>query len=248
MWQYGGRALLGYTPPQLLRVFKNTAERGLFVPLPHPAEDRLYRALSVLLPRRRFRLFPNDAALREALAAANFPAGVFDPAVDMGKKAPKTVPTLWRPWLMDPAVLDSPTPETASLLIPVLPLPFPGAPAVLALDPALEAPFPPAPPLSPVILAAAAQSVHRLLAAPGRPSFAGLDRVLTGNSSWKRTGIYLNYNPPGTRGMPDYQTVFSRFLEGGFLLPPLREEPVILPGELSAGEEVKLAALVSATV
>jgi hypothetical protein len=246
MWQYGGRALLGHCPPQLLRVFKNTAERGLFAPLPHPAEGRFYGALSALLPGRRFRLYPSEAARKDALAAAGFSAAVFDPAVEAGEGAPKTVPVLWRPWLTDPAILNPPGPGAPSLLIPVLPLPFPGAPAVLALDPALEELFSPAPLLSPLVLSAAAQSVRRLLAAPERPSFAGLDRILTGDSPWKRRGIYLRYRPPDAQ--EDYQRVFMRFLEGGFFLPPLEEEPAIIPGELSAGEEAKLAALISAAV
>jgi hypothetical protein len=37
--------------------------------------------------------------------------------------------------------------------------------------------------------------------------------------------------------------LFTFFLEAGVLLPPGREEPLILPGVLSAGEEAKLAAL-----
>jgi glutamate-1-semialdehyde aminotransferase len=41
LWQYGGRAVLGHNPPGVLRELKNSAERGLFVPLPHPRDKRL---------------------------------------------------------------------------------------------------------------------------------------------------------------------------------------------------------------
>ncbi|MDR2784383.1 MAG: hypothetical protein LBB83_00550, partial [Treponema sp.] len=44
LWQYGGRAVLGHTPPAVLREMKNTAERGLFVPFPGPQERRFLKA------------------------------------------------------------------------------------------------------------------------------------------------------------------------------------------------------------
>jgi hypothetical protein len=37
--------------------------------------------------------------------------------------------------------------------------------------------------------------------------------------------------------------LFSRFLENGFLIPPVPSHPLILPGILSPGEEAKLADL-----
>jgi hypothetical protein len=251
LWQYGGRALLGHTPPQLLRAFKNVAERGLFAPLPNPAEGRLYRALSRLLPRRGFRLYRTEAALEQAVAAGGFSPSTVDPALGMDGAVPENCPLLWRPWLRDPAVLNPglPVVEGAPLLIPVLPLPFPGAPAILALDPALEDRFPPVPPLSPAAAAAGERAVLALLAAPGRSLTAALDRVLTAGSFWKRRGIYLHYDPvdaaasAGNGPAPEYKTVFMDFLAGGFLLPPSREEPAIIPGELSAGEGAQLAKL-----
>ncbi|MDR1129249.1 MAG: hypothetical protein LBL20_08050, partial [Treponema sp.] len=56
LWQYGGRAILGHTPPSVLREMKNTAERGLFAPLPGPQERRFLKALSALLPGYLFRV------------------------------------------------------------------------------------------------------------------------------------------------------------------------------------------------
>jgi hypothetical protein len=254
LWQYGGRAILGHNPPGLLRTIKNSGERGLFAPLPHAAEGRFRKVLSFLLPRRCFRLYENEGSLRGALRAAGTGC----------------VPVVWRPWL-EPAAEERDAPVSPDLtppvepapplepvlLVPVLPLSFPGAPAVLALDPALDGLFPPSPVLSPIALTAAARSVYTLLSSPerGNPRFPKVDRALKHSPVWKRRGIYLFYKPmaaagkgPGNAGedpaAADYNGLFRRFLDGGFLLPPEQEEPAILPGELSPGEEAKLAALV----
>jgi hypothetical protein len=100
-----------------------------------------------------------------------------------------------------------------------------------------------------------------------------VDRALKNNPVWKRRGIYFFYGPgpdaaagkdaaaagenvaasgenvavsgnAATGVTEDYAALFRRFLDGGFLLPPGQEEPAILPGELSPGEEAKLAALI----
>jgi hypothetical protein len=94
-----------------------------------------------------------------------------------------------------------------------------------------------------VVLAAAARSIHDLLAAPPRPQFRKLDKALAGNPRWKRRGIYLYADLPE---LPAYTAEFRRFLDGGFLLPPVEGAPAILPGEMSPGEEAKLAALLAA--
>jgi hypothetical protein len=124
----------------------------------------------------------------------------------------------------------------------VLPLSFPGAPEVLAFDPAYGDRFPPSQRLSPIVLGAAARAVYDLIAAKnrGNPVYPKIEGALKKNPLWKRRGIYLF--PLGE----NYNALFSAFLEGGFLLPPGAEEnqdPAILPGELSPGEEAKLAKL-----
>jgi hypothetical protein len=240
LWQYGGRAILGHNPPGLLRAIKNNGERGLFTPLPHFAEDRLHRALSALFPGRSFQLYDGEAFLRRALDAAGFE----NPAQDL---------LLWRPFMdkETQAAL-----ESAPVLLPVLPCPFPGALAVIAYDPAkagnLPEKLPPSQLLSPVTLLAAARCIYDLLAAPerGNPRLPKTDRALQKSAVWKRRGIYLYYIPakhdkePVDEGDKNYAALFRHFLEGGFLLPPSPEEPAILPGELSPGEDAKLAELV----
>jgi hypothetical protein len=252
LWQYGGRAVLGHTPPAVLREMKNTAERGLFAPFPGPREARFLKALSVLLPGRVFRLFPAEAALRRFLKESGIPACIEDPALSpvsdrlsapaSGSPAePLPAPVLWRPFLDAKTRLAS-----APFLIPVLPLPWAGAPIVLAFDPAFAAMAGEGEPLSPVILAAASRAVYDLVAAlgQGRPSFPKITRVLSQGAPWKRRGIYLS--PASPPSGEDYAALFRRFLDAGYLLPPGPGEPAILPGELSPGEEAKLAALLSA--
>ena len=274
--QYGGAALLGHTPPGLLRAFKNTAGRGLFAPLPGRLERLLLRVLPEFFPGRTFRLYDSEASLFRALAA-----GVPASAGTLVSAAPFSIPdpalpawkpgflSLWRPFLDLPGRASfTGKPASAAgkdavpgrimtaeagvvlavpavpLLVPVLPLPWTGAPRILALDKARiqDADFPPPDTVSPVYLAAAARALYGLKAAvPFRGvSYARINRALQ-KSPWRRRGIYLTCG----EALDDaaYGELFRRFLEGGFLLPPARNLPAILPGILSPGEEARLAAL-----
>ena len=269
LWQYGGRALLGHNPPGLLRVIKNNAERGLFAPYPHFAVDRFFKALAVLFPNRVFRIYESESFCYHALNQA------------------QTEAVLWRPFLdKEPqdALLSAP------VLLPILPCPFPGAPAVLAINAGVETmadpsencinheptqtttnvnkkiaaevrdfsvvsgkkhaswtsqseKLPASQAISPVALAAATRCIYDLIAADDRGSlhFVKIDKILKQSPIWERRGIYLYY----TGADENYGGLFRHFLDGGFLLPPTTEDPAILPGELSAGEEAKLAALIN---
>ncbi|MDR1024111.1 MAG: hypothetical protein LBL56_00150 [Treponema sp.] len=269
LWQCGGRSILGHNPAGVLRELKNSANRGLFSPLPHPLERRLVKALSRLIPRRNFRFYTERSALDQALEAAGFPRTesfpdpVFDPGADSGTLAGNPAgdagPGLWRPFL-EPAP-EGETETPSPLLIPILPWPL--APWVLALEPALEDRFAPSQPVSPVLLAAAVRAVYDLIAAGpggGRPVYPRINHALYGTppgltNPWRRRGPYLVYAP---LQMPSYgdpqdhrtqappaswETLFRNFLREGFLIPPEPTEPLILPGTLSPGEEAKLAAL-----
>jgi hypothetical protein len=231
LWQFGGRAILGHKPPGLLRALKNNAERGLFTPFPHFAEDRLHKALSALFPGFAFRLFENEDFLYRAINDSGLTYCI----------------RKWRPFL---ELADS---EPISNL--VLPCPFPGAPAIIAFHPDedIANKIPPSQLLSPVSLAAAARCIYDLLAAKSRGNsvFPRVFRALKKSTIWKRQGIYLFFTANANNASKehiigtnqDYPVIFRRFLEGGFLLPPSPEEPAILPGELSPGEEAKLAGL-----
>jgi hypothetical protein len=247
LWQYGGAAVLGHTPAGVLREMKNTAERGLFAPMPHPLEGCLLKALARLFPRRVFRLYDGEASFRRALGRAGYPSDIIPLDMALFDTARPTDPdretagmldqglVLWRPFL------EEPVPE---LFLPVLPLPWISAPWALALSPSLaaERDFPPSDIISPVVLAAAVRGVCDLIAAGDRanPRFPKLEEVLCAGP-WSRRGIYLCYGKA-----PDndsYGELFRHFLDQGFLLPPSRNLPAILPGVLSPGEEARLAKL-----
>jgi hypothetical protein len=241
LWQLGGTALLGHTPPGVLRDFKNTAERGLFAPFPNPLAGRFAKALARLFPGGDFRVYADEISLGRALEQAGFGAVFADPAFAPGPAAagPRS-PRLWRPFLKtgEPGFAFSPDPPIQR---PVLPLPWPGAPQVLILEKSQSPRFPPPDPVSPAILAAAVRGVYDLLAAPerGAPRFPRLEKALP-RSRWRRQGIYLTL--PET---PDaaYAGLFRDFLDQGFLLPPSPGQPLILPGLMSPGEEAALAEL-----
>jgi hypothetical protein len=117
------------------------------------------------------------------------------------------------------------------------------APKVLALRNGMEvAGLDPATPLPPVILAASCRSVYDLIAEDGgdRLAYHRINKSLAG-TRWTRRGIYCVYG--GEREPAVYEALFRRFLENGFLLPPGPQSPLILPGGLSEGSQVKLAEL-----
>ena len=230
LWLNGGAAILGHTPPNILREIKNTASRGLYAPFPHFTEGRYLKALSKLFPGYAFRFY---AAPPPELSVL-FNSGEAK---------------LWRPFVnpADPFAIT----ENAPVLIPVLPgiqvwrggLPF-GLCVLAAKDARYfesKGQFPESDNLPPVLLAAAARGIYDLLAAPERANlkFPRIEKALK-NSRWRRTGIYLQLKEePETE---DWTALFQKFMEAGFLLPPSPTFPAILPGELSAGEEAKLAA------
>ncbi|MDR2759259.1 MAG: hypothetical protein LBB78_07760 [Spirochaetaceae bacterium] len=241
LWQFGGAALLGHTPAGVLRDFKNTAERGLFAPFPHPLAGRFVKALTRLFPGGDFRVYANEISLYRALEQAGFHDGFSDPAFSPNP-APRTgaIP-LWRPFLKtgEPGFTFSPD---IPVQRPVLPLPWPGAPQVLILEKSQSRRFPPSDPVSPVILAAGIRGIYDLIAAPERGNlrFFKIEKALARNR-WQRQGIYLTL--PEIPDTASYGDLFRDFFDRGFLLPPAPNQPLILPGVLSPGEEAALAEL-----
>jgi hypothetical protein len=234
LWQYGGRAVLGHKPAGLLRELKNSAERGLFAPFPSHLEGRFLKALAILFPGYAFEVYPGADPLRNALAGPQGPfRGPFpDPVLGA---VTSSAPPLWRPFA------ELPPPE---VFVPVLPVPLAGSPWVLARRGPAGGEFP-CGPVSPAALAPAIRAVYDLIAAPRRGAFPRIRRVLESEAGekWRLRGIYLSL-----REVPDdegWEALFRRFLAGGVLIPPDREEPLILPGALSAGEEAALAALLA---
>ncbi|MDR2629434.1 MAG: hypothetical protein LBC60_00770 [Spirochaetaceae bacterium] len=256
LWQLGGAALLGHNPPKVLRDFKNTAERGLFAPFPHPMEGRFFKALARLFPGGDFRVYADEFSLRRALDRSGGDAGTLGTAPDgcpwtdpafspdptaLPAGARSSALALWRPFLKtgEEGLAFSPD---IPVQRPVLPLPWPGSPQVLILEKDRSPGFPPSDPVSPAILAAAIRGIYDLLAAPerGSPRFPKIEKALK-KGSWRRRGIYLTL--PEAPDAASYAELFRDFLDRGFLLPPSPAQPLILPGILSPGEEAALAEL-----
>ncbi|MDR0323368.1 MAG: hypothetical protein LBI12_02840 [Treponema sp.] len=248
LWQNGGAAVLGHTPVNMLRELKNAANRGLYAPFPHFYENRYLNALSKIFKGRSFRLYA--APPQELVDIFSEKRSHSGTAAQKHKKDLN----IWRPFLKpdDPFSVDSET----SLLIPVLPgihtwrngLPV-GLCIIAAKSENLLERLPPDDILSPVLLATAARGVYDLLAAPERakPVLPHVNKVLQSSSfsgkGWRREGIYLFMEKKPESG--EWAALFKKFLDAGFLLPPTPLQPVILPGELSAGESARLAALLS---
>ena len=235
LWQNGGAAALGHTPPSLLRELKNVASRGLYAPFPHFWEGRYRSALSRIFPNRDFRLYAAPPPQLETLVGDNTAA-------------------LWRPFL-DPAAPLSVPENAPPILIPVVPgiqgwrggLPL--GLCILAVKNGFESPLPPGDFLPPVLLAAAARGIYDLIAAAterANPAYRRIDKALANHQvsfRWQRRGLYVT--PEQTPSKEEWASLFRRFLDSGFLLPPVPSHPAILPGILSPGEEAKLAALLA---
>ncbi|MDR0525510.1 MAG: hypothetical protein LBG90_06530 [Spirochaetaceae bacterium] len=220
LWQLGGAAVLGHTPAGILREVKNTAERGLFAAFPHPKERQFAQALSRLFPGADFKIYADESAI--------YRAGISSLGI-------------WRPFEQDDDPFAFALPEAGALMSPVLPWAL--APKVLLFR---EAPpdLPASDYISPVLLAGTARSVHDLIAwgdARSRLNFSKIEKAISAGL-WRRKGIYLSYF-----GDASYSALFQRFLDQGFLLPPDKTLPAILPGALSPGEETALAELLSSS-
>jgi len=235
LWLNGGAAILGHTPRNLLREIKNTASRGLYAPLPHFTENRFLKALSKLLPGYSFRIY---AAPPEGLIAE-----LWHPYAGAGN----SVAGDCYKQLSTSENYSQQNFQHSPLLIPVIPgiqtwrgkLPM-GLCVVAGKSENDLVQLPESDMLSPILLATATRGIYDIIATPERakPRFLRIAKALK-NSIWQRNGIYLSLKHEPTP--EEWEKLFNRFMEVGFLLPPYPCFPVILPGELSDGEEKKLA-------
>lgn len=239
LWQYGGRAALGHTPPGVLLAVKDVASRGLSAPLPGPYLARLEKLLSRLAPGNPVpRVYPDAAAAGRAFAAAGYDPAAFSSAADPALAAvPEgAVCALWRPWL--PAAPEAP------VLRAVLPAPWPVA--ALLLRPEAAARFPPSslvPPLSLAALHRATADLLGSLEGPPEDRFAALDRAIAARPASlrpARRGPYLRFAEASDAER--YAALFGRALAAGLLLSPDPALPSIVPPDLSGGETAALAA------
>jgi len=266
LWLNGGAAVLGHTPPNILRELKNTASRGLYSPLPHFAEGRYIKALSKIFPNRFFRIYASppqelsvlfnngEAKLWRPFANPAAPFAVTEnvqTAVQVEARVMSQTTAQINVQVSSQSASQIGTQVTAQtatpILIPILPciqtwrggLPL-GLCVAVAETEAQLANLPQNDILPPVLLATATRGIHDILAAPNRATthLQRVDKVLK-NNRWQRRGIYLELKEKPK----SWDALFDKFLSAGFLLPPSPIFPLILPAELSDGEEAKLAAV-----
>jgi hypothetical protein len=207
---------MGHKPDGVVRTIKNIAEKGLFAPLPSCWEHRLETALRPIFPGRFFRVY------REA------PAGLET--------------RVWRPFVdLDAPLWDGGADDAVLRLT----LPFSLAPVVVSFPAEAYTDAPASDTIAPVLLAATTRAVYTLAhnatnrVQSARHTIALIDK--TAPTAWRREGLYLWRVDDGG----DYETLFQRFLAGGFLLPLREDAPIILPSELSRGEESALIQLLA---
>jgi len=238
LWQYGGRAALGHTPPGVLLAVKDVASRGLSAPLPGPYLARLEKLLSRLAPGNPIpRLYADAAAAERAFSAAGYDPAAFAAASDpaLADVPPDAVCALWRPWL--------PEPPEAPVLRAVLPAPWPVV--ALLLRPESADRFPPSSLVPPLALAALHRATADLLGSlevPPEDRFAALDRAIAARPAGNRParrGPYLRFAEASDPGR--YAALFGRALAAGLLVSPDPALPSIVPPDLSGGETAALA-------
>ncbi|GAB1482391.1 hypothetical protein MASR2M78_12060 [Treponema sp.] len=249
LWQLNGGAILGHTPARMLLSLKNDADRGLFVPLPHPNQGRLEKALLAFAPSYAgLRLYATRAEADAALASSGLgPQSLSElPDPAFADTSSEAVAALWRPWTRPDAV-EAHIVQQRGLLVPILPLNWPSAPLVFLLSRGALDRFPQTPPCSPLLLGALARGLADLRAVQkerGGESKSFLPKTIAAlrKSSWIQRGLYVN---AGYQGNPDeYKKLFHQFVASGYLLPPDPGLPIILPSDLSSGEDAGLAALI----
>lgn len=249
LWKQGGRAILGHGPSHQLTQLKDTLARGVWMPAPHPGMRHLEKALKKLFPGKEIRIYRGmhrllyqvEQALGESLRYEDIP----DPASPVFR--PGWIPlknrlSLWRPWA--PAVTEQN--REPEILIPILPLAWSEEIAVLILSKSASPKFPPSELVSPVFAEYAQRAVYdllRILESSPKLMLPKTRAALFGSSLWKGSGIYWYADP--NISMQKYEVLFKSFLQEGFLLPPVFEDPLILPWTLSPGLDAKLAKLLS---
>ena len=236
LWQNGGHTLLGHRGLHLMGLLKNMMSRGLLADIPALQARHLEKALTLRLPGYPWVRITRSA--EQALHLASLflgrevnPEEVLDPALDPPERAAEVA--RWRP------LLDFPTtgPGRPRVLLPVLPFAAAGAPAAACFDAEPAEGFPNSEPLSPVLLAGAARSLHDL-ARYCLPEWYRED-LLAAAPGWAQRGIYLR----AECGQERYAEVFRAFLAAGVLLHPCYPGPSILPAEASPGEVAKMIQL-----
>jgi hypothetical protein len=243
LWQYGGQAVLGHIIPHQLQELKNSASRGLFVPFPNHLDGRIEKAFQRVFPKRIVRIYQDQESMQNAFAKADFSCPVEhllpDPA--FGESFVQQRIALWRPFISN---IEQQSLK-ADILFPILPFPWMNPPKILLLEKAASQLFPPSDLLPLVISSVLLSSLNALVKQIllDVPDYSQLTKNLS-ETVWQRRGIYLTN--PHAKDDAHYEKIFKRFLDEGFLIPPKKKLPLILPVKndaLSQGELAKLSSL-----
>jgi len=251
LWKQGGFAILGHGQSHQLTRLKDTLARGVWMPAPHPGIHHAEKAVKKLFPGKAIRIY---RGLHRALYQISLVLGkplrwedIPDPAYPASK--PEWLGlhrqvSLWRPWV----TAEKAQQVDVDILLPLLPFAWPEEVAVLILSESAASLFPPSELLSPVFAEYAQRAVYDLLKALEQAPKLMLPKTrtaLVGSSIWKGSGLYWYVDQ--SFSLPRYESLFKQFLQEGFLLPPVLEDPLILPWSLSPGLDAKLAQLLSFT-
>ncbi len=249
LWLADGDALLGHTIPHYTRAIKSTLSRGLFAPYPSIYQGRVEKLLLELFPDFPYVVYlPKEISLVDAIQRVATEQSLNPTITDMAFQTPpyKDI-LLWRPFAnkeqSGAGSIDSEYFGAVQLIIPKLPVVSDVFPKlILARSPissitsSMQSPFVYDGMVKVLAhLRSALQSVYRM----PTPLESAIDRL-----GWQRIGPYVH--------TPFSQVVYESFvksgLERGFFLPPNQETPLILPRELSSGEQAKLIGFLESSV
>jgi len=225
-YQDGGHAILGHRNPGIVLEIKSLLSRGQIAPYPSRHLPLAVKAVTELVPDVvEVRVYATpERALAAAAAHLKKPLSqleIDDPAFP---KSSRRNLSLWRPFLEDES-------SESLLLIPVLPISTPPAPAVLVFREKPREKTPPSEYCSPLSLAALRKAVFELIKyqkAVDRSGWLEFDSL----PLWSRKGPYLTLDIEEEK----YASLFSDMLNNGILLSPRYPGPSIIPGEYSPGE------------
>ena len=225
-YQDGGHAILGHRPSRIILDMKNLLSRGQIAAYPSIYLKQAQKALRKLFPDAGdIRLY---SSFGRALSAVCAQAGemvdaeaIEDPA--HGGEC-NGICAFWRPFI-DAARIKAP------MLLPILPLPIPPAPAVVVFKERPSKTVQPSDICSPMSLIAIKRGIFdliRFMSETDRHLWTEFD-VFT---IWNRYGPYLRLNID----RKDFSPLFHELLEDGIVISPFFTKPSIVPAIFTPGE------------
>ncbi|MBT3275059.1 MAG: hypothetical protein HN368_18030 [Spirochaetales bacterium] len=240
-FQDNGRAIIGHRPSRVTLEMKNALSRGQLASYPSGYHYQTIKALAALA---------SDVA--EARIYSSFERAAWAAGVHAGQNL--TVPDIadpafpepcsgglcyWRPFL-DMDQVDCP------VLLPILPVSCPPAPAALLFRERPKPEVPQSDICSPVSLSAMKRGVYDLIEHTD-PARKGAVEIMKGWGDfdifkyWSRKGPYLSLLIDENR----FEALFNELLSRSILISPFFPGPSIIPNDYSSGDFGKLKNLLS---